>query len=61
MPIPTILHAPLHGIAAHDARTPLLAAIGDVVAVVIGKFAALDLAVIDDAVVVSVGGPFDDV
>ena len=38
----------------------MLAAIGNVVEVRVREFASEDLAVVDDAVVVAVGGPFDD-
>ena len=37
-----------------------LAAIGDVVGVRVGEGAVEDLAVVDDVVVVAVGGPFDE-
>ena len=60
MTVSAIRGSPLHWIAANDTRFPALAAIGDVVAVVVRKRAVEALAVVDDAVVVAVGGPFDD-
>ena len=47
--------------AARGAVDALLAAVGNVVAVVVGKRPVSALAVVDDAVGVAVGGPFDDV
>jgi threonine dehydrogenase-like Zn-dependent dehydrogenase len=60
MTVSAIRGSPLHWIAANNARFPALAAIRDVVGVVVGKRAVVALAVVDDVVVVAVGGPFND-
>ena len=60
MPIPPILHAPLHRVVAHHAWSSRLTAVRDVVSVVVRQRAVAALAVVDDAIGVAVGGPFDD-
>ena len=60
MAVATVFGTPLHWIASNCARRPLLAAIRNVVAVEVRQRAIAALAVVDDAVVVAVGGPFDD-
>ena len=60
MAVSAILGSPLRWIAANNARFSALTAVGDVVGVVVGQRAVVALAVIDDVVVVAVGGPFND-
>ena len=56
MPISSILDPPLD----RDQAGGVITAIGNAVAVVIAEGAVENLPVVDDAVVVAVGGPFDD-
>ena len=51
---------PLNWVVARQARNTLVATVRDVVAVVVGKRAVEALSIVDDAVGVAVGGPFDD-
>jgi hypothetical protein len=60
VPVSAILYSPLHGVVTRNARLTLVAAVRDVVAVVVGERPFVALAVVDDAVFVAVGGPFDD-
>jgi hypothetical protein len=60
MPIPPVRNPPLHRVAAHHARLAALAAIRDVVAVVVRQRSIAALSVVDDAITVAVCVPFDD-
>ena len=59
--VSSVFNAPLHRIVADRAQRPLIAAVGDVVAVKVGQRPVTALPVIDDAVVVAVGGPLDHI
>jgi hypothetical protein len=59
MAISAVADLPLHWIVAQHAWFATLAAVWDVVAVEVGECSSADLAVVDDAVTVAVGLPFD--
>jgi hypothetical protein len=58
--IPALFLPPLHWVVAGNARLAPLAAIRDVVSIEVGQRAVAALAIVDDAVQVAVGGPFED-
>ena len=61
VPVASVFGTPLEWIATGKAGRSLLTAIRNVVAVVVRQRSIMALAVVDDAVGVAVGGPFDDV
>ncbi len=60
MVIPTVIYMPLDWVVARHTRNTLVAAVWNIVAVVVGKRAVEALSVVHDAVGVAVGGPFDN-
>ena len=59
MAVTAIRYAPLKWVVANDTRLAIIAAVWNVVTVVIRQRAVVALTVVDDAVIVAVGGPFD--
>ena len=59
MPIPSVFDSPTHGVTARHTRNTLLAAVRNVVAVVVGERTVVALPVVNDAIGVAVCGPFD--
>ena len=60
VPVSANFSSPLHGVVADHTRFPSLAAIRNVVSVVVRKRAAAALAVVDDVVTIAIGGPFEE-